>query len=283
MGKGCAVYKDIGKACKDLLSKDYGVGDTVVELKSKTASGLEFTPKATKKEDSSVAGELKTTYSLLPWLACEGTVGTKGSVKANLTAKDLMAGLEVKAECERAPPGKGVLSVGNLILDYKQALFTGKCSYDFIKKDLLASCSTVYAGAFTLGADCAVSPAGALTSWATACQYDGKEFIVSANIAEKKGAKTYSCGYYHVVSKQMQVGVALAKTPKPEPDIEFGCAYKLEDGASVKGKVKSDGKLSTSYKTKVSKIATMTLAAQIDSHNLSGTGHKFGMELALAP
>ena len=40
MGKSCTVFKDIGKACNDLLTKDFKVGKTTVELKSKTASGV---------------------------------------------------------------------------------------------------------------------------------------------------------------------------------------------------------------------------------------------------
>ena len=40
MPKTCTVFKDIGKACNDLLTKDFKVGKTTVELKSTTSSGV---------------------------------------------------------------------------------------------------------------------------------------------------------------------------------------------------------------------------------------------------
>jgi voltage-dependent anion channel protein 2 len=34
------AFKDIGKTCKDLLTKDYDVGKNTVELESKTPNGI---------------------------------------------------------------------------------------------------------------------------------------------------------------------------------------------------------------------------------------------------
>jgi len=47
--------------------------------------------------------------------------------------------------------------------------------------------------------------------------------------------------------------------------------------------VDSDGILSASYKQVISKLTTMTLAAQIDTVNLSDNKHKFVMVLNLTP
>ena len=173
MGKACTIYKDIGKSCGDLLSKDFKVGKTTVELKSKTASGVvrqrpktpwnwgfalpcvlssgpdrllhahlrsqTFTPTATRSGDA-VSGELKAEYGFLPWLKGEAVFGTSGSMTALVEASDAIAkGLTMSAECERAAPGKGLLASGNLILDYKQEAFTGKMSFDYYKKDLLGA------------------------------------------------------------------------------------------------------------------------------------------------
>ena len=46
------------------------------------------------------------------------------------------------------------------------------------------------------------------------------------------------CSYYHKVSGDMQLGVAVAKPiQKGDMGIEFGCAYKLDKDTSVKAKV----------------------------------------------
>lgn len=285
MGKGATVFKDIGKACNDLLSKDFKVGKTIVEVKSSTASGVTFTPTATKSGDS-VSGSLKGVYSFLPWLETEVVIGTSGSVEATIEAADaLTKGLKLIAECERAAPGKaGLLQSGNMVAEYTQETFTCKTSYDYYKKDLLACCSTMM-GDITAGLDCAYSvPKGSLTKYAAACQLVKPEFVVSAKLADSKGAKTLSCSYYHKVSSLMQVGVNLSKPlAKPDVGIEFGCAYKLDKDTATKCKVDSAGLLSASYKQKISSLTTMTLAAQVDVVNLSDNKHKFGLQLNVTP
>jgi len=285
MGKSCTVFKDMGKACSDLLSKDYKVGKTTVEVKSNTPSGVTITPTATKSGDS-VSGELVAKYSFMPWLVGETTFGTSGSLKANIEAANaLTKGLTLKAECERAAPGKpGLLQSANLIADYKQDLFTCKTSFGYYKQDLLASASTCMSD-LTLGIDCAYSTTkSTLTKYAAACQFVQPDFVVDMKCANAKGANTLSCGYYHKVSPLMQVGVNLSKPlSKPDTDIEFGCAYKLDGDTSVKGKVDAAGKLSCSYKQKISKLTTMTLAAQVDVVNLTDNKHKFGLALNITP
>ena len=142
MGKTVTVFKDIGKACKDLLGKDYDVGKSTVEVKSKTPAGVTFTPTATKSGDS-VSGTLKAAYGLPYGIDSEATFGTNGSVSVSLEGSPYK-GLTCTAECDRAAPGKpGLLASANLIADYKTELFACKTSYDIYKMDLLASCSTV--------------------------------------------------------------------------------------------------------------------------------------------
>jgi voltage-dependent anion channel protein 2 len=285
MPKTATVFKDIGKLCNDLLTKDYKVGKTTVEVKSKTPSGVTFTPTATKSGDS-VSGTLKAAYSILPWLDSECTFGTNGSVAMSLEAANaLTKGLTMTAECERAAPGKpGLLASANLICDYKAEKFACKAAYDYYKKDLLASCSTVYAS-LAMGLDCAYcTRKGSLQKYAAACQFVQPEFTISAKCDDKGGKKTLSCAYFHKVSGDMQLGVAIAKPlAKPDVSIEFGTAYKLDKDTTVKAKVDSEGILCTSYKQKISALTTMTLAAQVDTVNLGDNKHKFGLALNITP
>jgi len=285
MGKQCTAFKDIGKACSDLLSKDYKVGKTTVEVKSKTPSGVTFTPLATKSGDA-MSGSLAAKYNFLPWLEGEATFGTSGSLEASLEAVDaLTSGMTITAECDRAAPGSpGLLASGNLILQYAQEAFNVKTSYDYYKKDLLAAASCAY-GAMTMGCSADYcTRKSAVQKYAAACQFVQPEFIVSAKLAEAKGAKTVSCSYYHKASADMQLGVALAKPlSKPDVAIEFGCNYQLDGDTKVKAKVDSEGILCASYKQNISKLTTMTLAAQVDTVNLSDNKHKFGLALNITP
>jgi voltage-dependent anion channel protein 2 len=290
MPKTATVFKDIGKLCNDLLTKDYKVGKTTIEVKSKTASGVTFTPTATKATNKAgaeeVSGNLKAAYPILPWLNGEANFDTKGGVSLSIEAADaLTKGLLLTAECERAAPGKpGLLASANLIADYKSELFSCKASYDYYKKDFLASASTVY-DSLAFGIDCLYcTRKGALQTYAAACQFVQPEFTVSAKCADKSGNKTLSCAYYHKVSGDMQLGVDIAKPlSKSDMSIVFGAAYKLDKDTAVKAKVDDKGKLSTSYKQKISSLTTMTLAAEVDTVNLADNKHKFGLQLNITP
>jgi voltage-dependent anion channel protein 2 len=285
MGKTATIYKDIGKACSDLLSKDYKVGKNTIEVKTKLPSGVTATPTVTKSGDS-IAGTLAAKYAFAPWLTGEATLGTSGSVELNIEAADAITkGLTLTAECAKAAPGKpDLLASANLIAEYKQEAFTCKASFDPIKNDLLCNASTTM-GDISAGLDCSYcTRKGALQKYAAACQFVQPEFIVGAKCESKSGNMTLGCSYFHKVSGDMQLGVALSKPlAKPDVGIEFGTAYKIDKDTTVKGKVNSDGMLFTSYKQKLSSLTTMTLAAQIDTINLADNKHKFGVALNFTP
>jgi len=281
MPKTATVFKDIGKLCNDLLSKDYKVGKATVEVKSKTPSGVTFTPTAFKDDKGKVEGSLKAAYSFLPWLDGECTFGTAGTVSVSLEAADaLTKGLTLTCEADRAV-GKSPAKA-NLIADYKSELFACKTSYDYYKKDLLASCSTVYS-TFAFGLDGAFSTTkGSLSKYSAACQFVQPEFSVAGKFDCAK-AKTLTCSYFHKVSGDMQLGVEIAKPLDGEVAIQFGTMYKLDKDTNVKAKVNSDGKLSAAYKQKISALTTMTLAAVVDTTNLEANNHKFGLQLNVTP
>jgi len=285
MGKGATVFKDLGKTCSDLLSKDYKVGKTTVEIKSKTPSGVTFTPTATKAGDA-VSGELKAKYALAKAIEGEMVLGTSGSITASIEMADaLTSGLMITAECERAKAGKpGVLGSANLIAEYKQDSFATKVAFDPYKNDLLAS-ATFALSDITLGASADYcTRVNGVQKFSAVGQFVQPDFILMAKLADSKGAKTLGCSYFHNVSSEMQLGVALAKPlAKPDVGIEFGMAYKLDKDTTVKAKVDSEGILCTSYKQKLSSLTTMTLAGQIDTVNLSDNKHKFGLALNITP
>jgi voltage-dependent anion channel protein 2 len=286
MPKTATVFKDIGKLCNDLLSKDYKVGKNVVEVKSKTPSGVTFTPTATKSEKGDFSATLKAAYGILPWLDGECTFGTNGSVSLSLEAADaLTKGLTLTAECDKATKeGGSLLASANMIADYKSELFSCKTEYEMYKQTLLASCSTVYS-TFAFGLDGSYSVAkGSLGKYACAMQFVQPDFTIASKMEDKSGSKTLKCSYFHKVSGDMQLGVSIEKPlAKPDMTIEFGTAYKLDKDTTVKAKVDSDGILCASYKQKISPLTTMTLAAQVDTVQLSDSKHKFGLQLNVTP
>jgi voltage-dependent anion channel protein 2 len=282
MGKAVTTFKDLGKACSDLLSKEFDVGKTTVEVKSPTASGVTFTPKAEKKDDSSISGKLTAKYSFFPWMTGEGVFNTSGAIESTFEAKDLYKGLVCSAKCERGKGAKGMLTKADMIAEYKSDMLSCKASYDLYKTDLLASASTAY-GALTCGVDTAFSTSKmALSKYAASCEFVQPDFIVMSKWESKD--KKLSCSYFHKVSPDMQLGIAVAKPlPKPDVTVELGTAYKLDKDTTVKVKVNSDGNLFASFQQKLNAITKMTLAAQVDCNNFADNKHKFGMGLVITP
>jgi len=279
MGKTATAFKDIGKACSDLLSKDYTVGKSTVEVKSKTSNGVTFTPSGTKSGEK-FSGNLAAEYSFAGGILAEAKLLTTGVVESKLEGSP-MKDLKVTLECATAAgKSKTMLSSGKCTLDYKKEAYTAKTVYDVYGSALSCAGSCVY-DALTLGCSADYSIAkSALTKYGTACQFVQPDFSIIAKLAGAVGkSPTYTGMYYHKVSSDMQVGAELTHATGKDVGLAFGCMYKLDKDTTVKGKVDADGMLYSSYKQKLSPIATMTLAAQIDTVNLSENKHKFGMVL----
>jgi len=278
MGKAATAFKDIGKACSDLLTKDYKVGKSTVEVKSKTSNGVTFTPSGTKTGDK-VSGSLAAKYGI-QGVDCEATLNTSGSVDLSCEGSPVK-GCTVTLDCTKPEPSKqGFLSSAKCTVDYKNDLLANKTSYEAYSGALSTAQSFVY-DAFTLGCSADYSTTkNALTKYGAACQFVQPDFSVIMKLAASVGkSPTYTGMYYHKVSGDMQVGAELTHASGKDLGLSFGCAYKLDKDTTVKGKVDADGMLYSSYKQKISALTTLTLASQIDTVNLSDNKHKFGMVL----
>jgi voltage-dependent anion channel protein 2 len=287
MGKTATAFKDIGKACSDLLTKDYKVGKNTVEVKTKTSNGVTFTPIATKS-DSGVTGSLAAKYAF-PAVTAEATLNTSGVVSSTIETAALAKGLVVTLDCESAAKGKNaLLASGKATAEYKQELFACKASYDYYKGAASAAVSSVFSGlVFGGSADYSVTKSS-LSSYAAAGQYAQSDFTVAAKLSEnlaKPEGQVYECTYIHKISPAMQVGTELKKASKKEDvDLAFGCIYKMDKDTTVKGKVDANGIVSCSYKQVISPITTMTLAATVDTGKLTESSkHKVGFQLNVTP
>lgn len=284
MGRTATAFKDIGKACSDLLSKDYKVGKNTVEVKTKTANGVTFTPLATKSGES-VSGSLAAKYLFPGGVSTEATLATSGILSSTIEATGLAKGLTATLDCESGK--SSLLTSGKATLDYKQEAFTAKCSYDYCKSDASAAMSVAY-GPVTMGGstDYSISKA-AMTKYAAALQWDASDYVITTKLSEalaKANSKMYEGSYFHKVSSAMQVGTEIKKVANKEVGLAFGCMYKVDKDTSVKGKVDADGILSASYKQKISPMTTLTLAATVDTVSLSESSkHKFGLALNITP
>ena len=85
-------------------------------------------------------------------------------------------------------------------------------------------------------------------------------------------------------SRRLQLPRAAAAHAAAAAGLSRWCARAASERArTVPLQVDADGMLYSSYKQKISPLATMTLAAQIDTVNLSDNKHKFGLALNITP
>jgi len=283
MGK-TLTFKDIGKTCSDVLTKDFDTGKNKLEVKTKTSNGVEFTPKATL-QGSAMSGSLVAKYAFAGGFKTEATVNTKGVLETNLEAVDsIMKGLTMKLDCATSDSGK--MASGKATAEYKQDAFNCKASYDYFKSNAAASFATGR-GSVTVGGEVEYSAAkSAMTKYAAAMQFDQPDFTIMTKLSESMsaGGQEYTGSYFHKVSSSMQVGTELNKKQNKDVALAFGCTYKLDKDTDVKGKVDADGNLSASYKQKISSLTTLTLAAAVDTLNLADSAnHKFGLSLTITP
>lgn len=283
MGKSVTAFKDLGKACSDLLTKDYKV-KTIVDLKTTTPNGIVFKPTGTKSGDK-FTGDCTATYDFGGGVELEAKVDTASVFSATLEAADnIVKGLKLTLDYESSD--KALVGVAKCTADYKTDAINAKCTYDYTKSIAGIALTTAYQS-LTMGctADYNLTKA-ALKKYGAACTFVQPDYVVTAKMADELGkdGQVYSCSYYHKLSGDMQVGGELEKKmSKSDVGLTFGMAYKLDKDTTVKSKVDSAGHLFASYKQKISKLTTMTLAADIDTVNLNGNKHKFGMVINLTP
>ncbi|KAL1530388.1 hypothetical protein AB1Y20_001295 [Prymnesium parvum] len=279
MGKSATAFKDIGKACSDLLTKDYKVGKNTVEVKSKTSNGVTFTPSATNS-NGKIAGSLAAKYEFAGGISSEVTLLTSGVVEATVEGSPVKD-VTITLDCARPDSTKpGLLSSAKCTVDYKKESFTTKAAYDIYPGLLACAGSYAYdALTFGLSADYSTKK-GAFTKYAGACQFVQPDFSIIGKLAASVGkSPTYTGMYYHKVSSDMQVGAELSHETGKEVGLAFGGMYKADKDTTVKAKVDGDGMLFCSYKQKLSPLATMTLAAQVNTVNLSDNKHQYGFIL----
>lgn len=281
----CTPFKDLGKTCSDLLSKDFTVGKHICEVKTKTANGVTFTPKATNaggKFDASLAAK----YMFPGKVSGEGKIDTAGVLSTTVETARFAKGLTLTLDTSTPTSGTALFSSAKATADYKQEAFAAKATYEYYKQAASAAVSAVY-GSFTMGCSADYSVAkSSLAKCAAACQFVQPDFTLCATLSDspgKPGSTVYAGSYFHKISSAMQVGGELTKTSS-DTGFAFGCLYKLDKSTSVKGKVNTDGILSASYKQAISPMTTLTLAAAVDTVDLAASSkHKVGMELKIAP
>jgi len=275
-------FGDIGKVTNDLLNKDYNFGQTKVEVKSTTKSGVTFT-------------------ATVDWSNSDGTL--KGEVKGKFEHKDTRVtftetyttnnDLNLKAESE---PTDGVkLELDSFFnpysskkefkvgLSYKNDLLSTTTKVNVLDNPTVTSDLTLGAEGFVVGGQ-AVADVSKKTikNFNLAVGYNDTDYGVS--LKANDSFKTFVLGYFHNVNASTSVGASSTWGFGDKALlIQFGGSYKADKDTTLKARVDSSGRVGLGFSQKIRPDTKATFGLLVDSRNLDQNAHKLGFALSFEP
>jgi len=279
-------WKDLGKSSNDLLSKDFHIHGTSLEVKTKTPSNVTF--KVTGSSDPKtqhIHGDLEAKYvdpknGFTLTEAWTTANVLKGTVEVeNQIAKGL------KFEIHSAlHPDKGTKhAILNTI--YKQPGLHTRAFLDVFKGPSFTADTVLGRDGFLLGAEGTYNVTeGRISRYAAALGYSAPEYAVSLH--GLGNMSTFAASYYHRVSRDVEAGAKAvydSKAPTGNVSLEVGAKAYLDAAAFVKAKVNSAGLLVLGYTQTLRPGVKMSAGLALDTQKLNdpslvGPAHKVGAQ-----
>ncbi|KAK1905779.1 voltage-dependent anion-selective channel protein 2 [Gymnodraco acuticeps] len=275
-------YCDLGKSAKDIFNKGYGFGLVKLDVKTKSASGVEFKTAGNSNTDTSkVAGSLETKYKRAEYgLTFTEKWNTDNTLGTEITVEDQIAkGLKLTFDTTFSPnTGK---KSGKVKTAYKREFVNMGCDvdFDFAGPTIHGAAVVGYEGwlaGYQMSFDTAKSK---MTRNNFAIGYKTGDFQLHTNVND--GAE-FGGSIYQKVSDKLETGVNLAWTAGSN-STRFGIAakYQLDKDASISAKVNNNSLVGVGYTQTLRPGVKLTLSGLVDGKNINAGGHKLGLGLEL--
>merc|ERR1712109_35364 len=261
------VYGDLGKSARDVFGKGYHFNLMKLEVKTKTATGVEFTTEGTSNsENGKVAGALESKYKFKEHgltITEKWNTDNKLSTKVDLQDK-IMKGLKLTLETEYK---HDLLSVntetdltlegptinGSAVIGHQGRLAGYQMAFDTNKSKLKKN-------NFALG-------------------YVKGDCTIHGNVND---GDVFGASIFQKVNPTLDTAVNVGwVASKNETSFGIGCKYALDDSASIRAKVNNSSHVGLGYQQKLRDGVTLTLSTLIDGKNFQQGGHKVGLALEL--
>jgi len=277
-------FGDIGKASKDLLSKDFNFGKTKFEAKTISASGVEFTSNVERNNaDGVLRGEVKTkVHHRDSGLTVTDSYSTTNDLSLKVEAAELAQGVKVDLETKFNLETKQSADL-KLGFGFKNDWLNSSLSTNLFGKRKAKLDAVVKSGDYLLGTQASFDASTFRVSEInTAVGYSANDLSFSFHTTEV--FTSYSAFVSHKVSTDVHVSTAVSYRQGDERSlVEFGSQFALDNDASLKLKFDSSGKVGLGYIHKVRPDLKASFGLLIDSHNLDQSGHKYGFGLTFEP
>lgn len=277
-------WKDLGKSSNDLLSKDFPIHGTSLEVKTKTPSNVTFkVAGSSDPKTDHIHGDLEAKY-VDPKNGFTVTQAwtTTNILKTNFEIENQIAkGLKFEINSS-LHPDKGTKHT-LLSSIYKQPGFHSRAFIDIFKGPSFTADTVIGRDGFLLGAEGTYNVTeGRISRYAAALGYSAPDYAVSVH--GLGNLSTFAASYYHRVSRDVEAGAKAvydSKAPTKNVSLEVGAKAYLDSAAFIKAKVNSAGLLVLGYTQSLRPGVKMSAGLALDTQklndpSLAGPAHKVG-------
>jgi len=266
-------YKDFGKAANDLLNKDYPLGVSTLEVKTRAPNGVLFKAGIAKDDARQVIlGDIEGKY----------VDGKNGVILTQtwLTNNSLKTLVELEGQLARGlkfeglgllNPDKGT-KAALVTATYRQPAFHGRAMVDVLNGPNVTADAVVGRDGFLAGVDATVdAQSQQLKSYSAALGYSAPEYSVT--LKALNALSTFQAGYYHRVNRDTEAGaIATYKTGGSDMKLEVGVKNYLDAAAFLKAKVNNTGLLTLGYTQALRPGVKASFGLQLDTVKLGNQG-----------
>jgi len=280
-------YDDLGKSARDVMGKGYHFNVLKLELKTKTANGVEFTSGGQSNLDNGkVNGSLETKYKFKEHgVTFTEKWSTDNQLSTTIDIQDqLVKGLKLTFDSSFSP-ATGNKS-GKLKTEFRHEQFTANADVDLNLGGPVVNGSAVvghngwFAG-YSMAFD---SNKSTLTKNNFGLGYSAGDFVLhsSVNSCAAGPGPVFGGSVFQKVSPQLETGVTLGwSAANNSTNLGVGCKYALDRDTSVRAKINNNTQLGLGYQQRLRPGVTLTLSTLIDTRNFNQGGHKVGAALEM--
>ncbi|KAF5791581.1 putative Porin domain superfamily, eukaryotic porin/Tom40 [Helianthus annuus] len=276
MATGPALFSDIGKKAKDLLTRDY-ITDHKFSVSTISATGVALTSTATKKGGLST-GDVGAVYKYNNILF-DVKVDTESKIATTLTFTELV------------PSTKTIVSFklpdfnsGKLDIQYFHNHATLTSAVALTQTPTVDLTATIGTPTFVIGAEAGYEQSsGRFTKYNAGISVNKPDSSASIILGDKGDAIKASFIHHLDESKKTAaVGEITRRFSLNENTFTVGGSYAVDSLTVVKAKLNNHGKLGAVLQHEILPKSLVTVSSELETNALDKTP-KFGLALALKP
>jgi len=277
-------WRDVGKSSSDLLTKDYPLIGTQLEIKTVAPSGVQFRVAGVKDSSSNaINGDLEGKWSdYKRGLTLTQVWNTSNLLRTSVELENQLAKglkLDLATTLNPAKNAKGAV-VGAV---YKTPGVHARATIDLFKGPSFTADAVASRDGFLVGAEATYDiKTGAVSRYAGAVGYTAPEY--AATVHALGNLSIFSASYYHRVSPEIEAGAKAVYDTKSTVggmNLEVGTKTYLDPSAFVKAKINNAGLLVLGYTQGLRAGVKASFGLALDTQRLAdpvagSSAHKVG-------